>query len=138
MAFIRRANLDALWAREPSTVSANLREAIRMEKFTSELDLPSVTPPMGPFPLNDDFGMLPAIALLDRSLAPGIHSEYVQWGTFRRAMSVVTNVTQAGVGGLAVILLERTREIVHGYRASPHISSGTAGLFMASTSELER
>ena len=54
-----------------------------MEKFTSELDLPSVTAKMGPCPLNDDFGMLPAIALLDRSLAPGIHSDYVQWGTFR-------------------------------------------------------
>ena len=87
MAFIRRASLDAFWAREPSTVMANLREAIRMEKFTSSLGLPSVTPPMGPFPLRDDFGMLPAIALLDRSLAKGIHSEYVQWGTFRKAMS---------------------------------------------------
>jgi hypothetical protein len=77
-----------------------LREAVRMEKFTSQLDLPSVTPPMGPFPLHDDFGMLPVIALLVRSLSKGIHSEHVQWGTFRKARSVVTNVTQAGVAGL--------------------------------------
>jgi hypothetical protein len=111
MAFIRRASLDALWAREPNTVVANLREAVRMEKFTSQLDLPSVTPPMGPFPLQDDFGMLPAIALLDRSLSKGIHSEHVQWGTFRKARSVVTNVTQAGVAGLgdSVGAYERNR-----------------------------
>jgi hypothetical protein len=100
LAFIRRANLDSFWAREPNTVGANLREAIRMERFADNLCLPSVTPAMGPFPLRDDFGMLPAIAVLDRSLAKGIHSEYVQWGTFRKARSVVTNITQAGVSGL--------------------------------------
>ena len=111
MAYIRRANLDACWAREPNTVMANLREAIRMENFTSQLDLPSVTPAMGPFPLKDDFGMLPAIALLERSLAKGVHSEYVQWGTFRKTMSAVTNVTQAGVAGLgdSVGAYERNR-----------------------------
>ena len=116
LALIRRANLDALWAREPTTVMANLREAIRMEKFTTQLELPSVTPSMGPFPLKDDFGMLPAIALLDRSLAKGIHAEHVQWGTFRRAMSVVTNVSQAGVSGLgdSVGAYERNRTWISG------------------------
>jgi hypothetical protein len=66
---------------------------------------------MGPYPLQDDFGMLPAIALLDRSLAKGVHSEHVQWGTFRKARSVVTNITQAGVGGLgdSVGAYERNR-----------------------------
>jgi hypothetical protein len=111
LALIRRACLDALWAREPNTVQANLREAIRMEKFASRLKLPSVTPAMGPFPLQDDFGMLPAISLLDRSLDKGVHSEHVQWGTFRKARSVVTNVTQAGVSGLgdSVGAYERNR-----------------------------
>jgi hypothetical protein len=100
MAFIRRANLDSLWARETNTVATNLREAIRKEKFTDQMNLPSVTPPMCPFPLRDDFGMLPAIALLNRSLDKGIHSEHVQWGIFRKARSVVTNISQAGVPGL--------------------------------------
>jgi hypothetical protein len=111
MALIRRASLDALWSREPTTVSANLREAVRMEKFTSRVKLPCVTPAMGPFPLQDDFGMLPAIALLDRSLDKGVYADHVQWGTFRKAMSVVTNITQAGVGGLgnSVGAYERNR-----------------------------
>jgi hypothetical protein len=63
--FVRRANLDALWAQEPNTVMANLREAVRMEKFTSQLGLPSVTPPMGPYLLRDEFGMLAALATFD-------------------------------------------------------------------------
>jgi hypothetical protein len=78
MVFIRQANLDAFWARETNTVAAILREAIRMETFTDQMNLPSVSPPMGPFPLQDDFGMLPAIALLNRSLEKGVHSEHVQ------------------------------------------------------------
>ena len=39
-----------------------------------KLSTPSITPAMGPFPLHQDvLGMLPAIALLDRSLDKGIH-----------------------------------------------------------------
>ena len=49
--------------------------------------------------MQDVLGMLPAIALLDRSLDKGVHLDHVQWGTFCKAMSAVTNVTQAGVGG---------------------------------------
>jgi hypothetical protein len=71
-----------------------------MEKFRSRVRLPCVTPAMGPFPLREEFGMSPAIALLDRSLDKGVHAEHFQWGTFRKARSVVTNITQAGVAGL--------------------------------------
>ena len=55
--------------------------------------------------------MSTAIALLERSLAKGVHSECVQWGTFRKTMSAVTNVTQAGVAGLgdSVGACERNR-----------------------------
>ena len=49
MALVRRASLGALWAREPNTVAANLREGVWMEKFTSRLNLPCVTLAMGPF-----------------------------------------------------------------------------------------
>jgi hypothetical protein len=95
------ASLDTFWAREPKNVNANVREATWMEMFTSQMDLSSVTPPMGPFPLQDNFGMLPAIALLDRSpFAKRCSFRICSVGAFRKAMSVVTNVTQAGVAGL--------------------------------------
>jgi hypothetical protein len=97
---VRRANLDAFWIRESTTVSSNLREALRMERMTFRLGLPCVTPLMGPWALTDEVGMLAAIAVLDRSLDKGNYEETVQWDTFRRTMSTVTNISQAAVGGL--------------------------------------
>jgi hypothetical protein len=62
--------------------------------------MPSITPPIGPFPLSDECGMKAAIALLDRSLDPGRYADYVQYGTFRKFRSTITNIIQAGVEGL--------------------------------------
>jgi hypothetical protein len=103
--YIRRANLDAFWARENTTVLANLREARRMESSVADrLGLPSITKPMGPFPLSDSFGMSAAIAVLDRSLAPGVYEDQVQWDTFRKVRSTITNITQAGADGLSDVI----------------------------------
>ena len=41
-----------------------------------------------------------ALAILDRSLDPGSYATHVQWETFRKSMSALTNVSQAGVTGL--------------------------------------
>jgi hypothetical protein len=99
--YVRRASLDAFWSREVSTVAKNLSAARKMErKVADRLGLPSITPPMGPFPLKDEGGMATAIAVLDRSLEPGKHDVYVQWETFRKVRSAATNIIQAGSGGL--------------------------------------
>ncbi len=71
-----------------------------MEKMTAQLGLPCVTPPMGPWPLKDTLGILAAMAVLDGSLDKGVYEDTVQWDTFRRTMSAVTNISQAAVGGL--------------------------------------
>jgi hypothetical protein len=56
--YIRRAILDSFWSRESRTVLFNLREARRMEKKVSDrLGMPSIAPPMGPFPLEDEYGL---------------------------------------------------------------------------------
>jgi hypothetical protein len=57
--------------------------------------MPSVTPEMGPFPLEDTSGMKAALAVLDWLLDKGLHAEFVQWDTFRKARLVVTNISQA-------------------------------------------
>jgi hypothetical protein len=100
MGDLRRALLDAFWSREPPTVKGNLIEAVRGERYGDRTGMPSVTPEMGPFPLEDTSGMKAALAVLDRSLDKGKHAEFVQWDTFRKARSVVTNISQAGVSGL--------------------------------------
>jgi hypothetical protein len=97
---MRRANLDAFWSWESSSVSASLREAIRMEKMTSRFGMPCITLPLGPWPLEDKLGMKVATAVLDRSFDKGVYKATVQWDTFRRQMSAVTNISQAAVGGL--------------------------------------
>lgn len=97
---IRRATLDAFWSRESSTVASNLKEARRMERTMAKYGLPSATPPMGPWPLEDTFGMKGVLAVLDRSLDKGVYEDNVQWDTFRKQMSTLTNISQAGVGGL--------------------------------------
>jgi hypothetical protein len=99
--YTRRAILDSFWSRESSTVTFNLREARRMEKLADRLEMPSITPPMGPFPLRDECGMKAALALLlDRSLDPGRYANHVQFGSFRKVRSTITNIIQAGVDGL--------------------------------------
>jgi hypothetical protein len=98
--FIVRAILDGFWRRETSTVTKHLNEAKRMEKTFSRLGMSSGTPPMGPFPIRDDMGMQAAIAVLDRSMDPGKYAEFVQWETFRKTRSAITNVSQASVGGM--------------------------------------
>jgi hypothetical protein len=62
--------------------------------------MPSVTPEMGPFPLEDTSGMKAAVAVLDWSLDKGNYAEFVQRDTFRKARSVMTNISQAGASGL--------------------------------------
>jgi hypothetical protein len=72
---------------------------------------------MGPWPLEDSLGMKVAMALLDRSLLDkGNYEETVQWDTFRRNMSAVTNISQACVGGLGdyVGAYERNKMFITG------------------------
>jgi hypothetical protein len=89
-----------LWDRSKNTVASNLSDAWRMEKLGKKLEMGPMAPPMGPFPLKDVVGMRFAIAILDRSLAPGQQKKFVQWGTFRKTRSTVTNISQSGIEGL--------------------------------------
>lgn len=78
-----------------------------MDRF----NFPSLTPPMGPFPLRDDWGMKTAIAILDRSFDPGRYEATVQFETFRKLRASVTNISQAGAAGLSDVIgaYERNR-----------------------------
>eukprot|EP00978_Attheya_sp_CCMP212_P002156 scaffold4461_cov48-Attheya_sp.AAC.2 len=76
--FIWHGNLDAFWDRSRNTVSSNLSDAWRMEMMGKRLEMGSMAPPMGPFPLKDIMGMRFAIAILDRSLGAGQNEEFVQ------------------------------------------------------------
>jgi len=100
MKLIRRANLDALWSREPTTVSGNLlvaRQGVNMATALGFQD--QLFRPMGPFPLEDSFGMAAAIVMLQQSLKPGKYAKTVQFGTARKFRSCFSNIYQATVDG---------------------------------------
>jgi hypothetical protein len=73
---------------------------------------------MGPFPLSNEHGMQAAIAPLDRSLDPGCHTEYVQFGTFRKVRLMITNIIQAGVDGLGDLVGAYQRNTIWVTKAS--------------------
>jgi hypothetical protein len=99
-----RANLDAFWSKRPSTVRGNLGEFRRFIRLAKRfgVDSPCISYPRGPFPLTDSFGMIPAIASLQRSFDPGQNSATIQWDTMRNLRSCFSNMvhtTPFGVGG---------------------------------------
>eukprot|EP00978_Attheya_sp_CCMP212_P011756 scaffold29206_cov30-Attheya_sp.AAC.4 len=98
--FIHRANLNAFWSHSANTVKNNLSDSTRLEKTGQRLGMGPMAPAIGPFPLEDKDGMRFAVAVLERSLSPEENEEFVQWATFRKTRSVVTNISQAGLSGL--------------------------------------
>jgi hypothetical protein len=98
---IRRANLDACWARETSTVTQNLREAVRVFKSSALLGTEGGYTKRGPFPIEDVFGMEIAAHHLLRSLDPGRNAKTIQYETMRHVRSHFSNfyhTTPNGVG----------------------------------------
>ena len=110
MEYMRRANLDAFWARESSTVTKNLALLLRAESCFGRLDLPPAVSLMGPFPLSDTLGMQAAIAVLDKSLDKGKYEAFVQWETFRKMRSAITNLHQARVDGMGDVVMSYEKE----------------------------
>ena len=97
---LRRANSDAVWGRESHTVQATLRA---MRQLVTQLGLVGVDPklpPLGPYPVNDGFGIRVAIGMLLKSLSPGRHSStYQQFETIRKLRAGYSNVFMASVQG---------------------------------------
>lgn len=99
--YIRRAQLDAFWATEPNTVGRNLMELRRGSQIAHSMGFgTTMFPAMGPFPVEDVFGMGAAIVMLDLSLRPGINDKTVQFNTVRKFRSAFSNLRHASARGL--------------------------------------
>lgn len=114
MKLIRRANLDALWSREPTTVSSTLASCRQGARIARSLGFgDQLFPYMGPFPVDDTFGIGPALVILQMSLQPGKYDQNVQFGTVRKFRSAFSNAYHASVEGLgATVLAKDTRKLV--------------------------
>jgi hypothetical protein len=68
--------------------------------------------PLGPFPLEDSFGMCAAIVILQVSLNPGKYNWHVQFGTVRKFRSAFSNVYHASKEGLdAMVMAKDTQKM---------------------------
>lgn len=105
---IRRANLDALWSREPGTVYNTLLSSRQGARIAASLNFAGMLfRPMGPFPLDDTFGMGAAIVMLQISLQPGRYDKHVQFSTVRKFRSGFSNVYQASAEGQAAMVMAK-------------------------------
>jgi hypothetical protein len=98
--FIRRAQLDAFWAREPGTVSGNLNDVKKILRAQEDLGFVTL-PDLGPWPASHDHGMGLAVSMLHNSLNPGRHEATVKFATVRKVQSAMANVWAASAVGAA-------------------------------------
>ena len=95
---IRRAILDTFWARTKNTVDRNRASVKKLLEFgVGAYGLPDVLPPMGPHPIEDNWGMGIALIVLRKSLDKGKYAETVQYDTARRIRSAYSNVWGASI-----------------------------------------
>jgi hypothetical protein len=94
---IRRAILDSFWARAESTVSNNFRDLKKLEKIEESLGIKDSLPNMGPFPLEDVWGMHIAVTMLYRSLDTGLYKDTLQFSSTRKLRSSFSNLWGSSV-----------------------------------------
>jgi len=96
---IRRAVLDACWARRPKTVSSNLARHIRDYDTVRTFGLrgEDCLPKLGWPVLQDRVGMALAVQAVHISRRPGRHAEHIQFSTVRKTHSWYTNAYTAGM-----------------------------------------
>jgi hypothetical protein len=117
---IRRANLDAVWGREPHTVSATLRGVRHMVRLWGKLDLAPNLPPLGPYPVADSLGRGVAIAMLLNTLEPGRHNpQYQQFEMVRKLRAAYSNVYMASWEGVSSLRTVGGDQIKHHLTHSP-------------------
>lgn len=95
------------------TVSRNLAECRRGVIIASSLGFKNkLFKPMGPYPIEDAFGMGAAIVILQISLNPGKYDKHVQFGTIRKFQSAFSNAYHASLGGQnASVMAKDTRKL---------------------------
>jgi hypothetical protein len=101
MILIRRVILDSFCAREEGTVKGNYGYAKSMAQKAAVLGIPASKffPAMGPWPLEDTFGMGIAMVTLFRSLDKGINEDTIQYNSTRKFQSVYSNIWGASLEG---------------------------------------
>uniref|UniRef100_A0A7S4K4E0 Uncharacterized protein n=1 Tax=Odontella aurita TaxID=265563 RepID=A0A7S4K4E0_9STRA len=100
LCYIRRMNLDAMWAQEPRTVYGNL---LNVKENINIWEMLGVKPEstllkMGPLPLEYVMGYGIAINMLVKTLQAGRYADYMQFDMVRKLRSAFSNLYNASLG----------------------------------------
>ena len=119
---IRRANLDAFWARASSTVAVNLSR-LRLDYRSGMVmyDLKDPLPHLGNEVVEDRLGMNAALFTLNASLRPGKYADHLQPDSSRKTRTWYNNAHMAGKGYHTGTLYAKDEKKLHA------TSSPTAG-----------
>ena len=121
---IRRMNLDALWGREPSTITANMRSVAKLVGTCETLGIKPNLPKLGPFPYEDRFGFAVAFSMLTHSLQGGRHDKtYTQFATIRKQRATFSNLYHASVDMFDAKVMLNPGTQSNGILASCHTQS---------------
>jgi len=104
LGYIRRVNLDGMWARSPSTVTSIRNSLVSLIKSWEEIGITPDFPELGPWPLSDKVGFRLAIGQLRHSQRPGRNANtHLQYDTVRRLRSAYSHVHE--VSSVSVLSL---------------------------------
>ena len=93
LAYIRRVNLDGMWARSSSTVASTRGSINALIRCWNEIGIKTDLPNIGPWPLSDKVGFRLAMGQLKLSQKPGRNSSsHQQYDTIRRLRSSYSHV----------------------------------------------
>ena len=91
--YIRRANLDGMWSREPGTVRNIRTSLVKLIKYCHELSFEPTLPKLGPWPIGDKVGFQVALAQLKYSQESGLNrSTHMQFDTIRKLRTAYSHI----------------------------------------------
>ena len=117
LAVIRRMNLDAIWSREPSTITKNIGYMNTLITTCESSGFEPQLPRLGPFPSDDVQGFAVAFSMLVQSTRPGRHAKsHLQFETIRKQRSTFSNLygasCESAESGQIVAMGEATKSFI--------------------------
>lgn len=100
LAYIRRANLDLIWAKAPGTYSSARTGLNNLIRSWSDLGLHPPLPPLGPWPLKDEVGFAVALAQLRYSQNKGKNCKtHLQFDSVRKLRTAYSHIVESSSSG---------------------------------------
>ena len=101
LGYIRRVNLDGMWARSPSTVASTKSGLCKLIRAWKEIGATIELPPLGPWPIDDKVGFRLAMGQLRISQREGKNQRtHLQYDTIRKLRSSYSHVHEVSANSV--------------------------------------